>query len=62
MDFGLFLEFETRPTASQAVVFREDLDGIVAELNPGGLVPLERVKRSLEILAHEVMPVLKNGH
>jgi len=38
------------------------LDGIVAELNPGGLIPLERVKRSLEILAHEVMPVLKNGH
>src|SRR5499427_10191765 len=26
MDFGLFLEFETRPTASQAVVFREGFE------------------------------------
>jgi alkanesulfonate monooxygenase SsuD/methylene tetrahydromethanopterin reductase-like flavin-dependent oxidoreductase (luciferase family) len=32
------------------------LDGIVAELNAGGQIPAERVKRSLHILTHEVMP------
>jgi alkanesulfonate monooxygenase SsuD/methylene tetrahydromethanopterin reductase-like flavin-dependent oxidoreductase (luciferase family) len=31
------------------------LDGIVAELNPGGLIPAELERRSLEILTHEVM-------
>ncbi len=36
------------------------LRGIVAELNPGGLVPEERVQRSLRLLTHEVMPAL-NG-
>lgn len=35
------------------------LNGIVAELNPGGLIPMEQVMRSLRILAHEVMPALK---
>ena len=34
------------------------LDGIVAELNPGGLLPLERMQRTLRILTHEVMPAL----
>ncbi len=34
------------------------LRGIVAELNPGGLVPEERVLRSLRLLTHEVMPAL----
>jgi hypothetical protein len=37
------------------------LNGIVAELNPGGLIPPEQVKESLRILAHEVMPALTNG-
>jgi alkanesulfonate monooxygenase SsuD/methylene tetrahydromethanopterin reductase-like flavin-dependent oxidoreductase (luciferase family) len=32
------------------------LDGIVAELDAGGQIPPERVKRSLHILTHEVMP------
>ena len=40
---------------------REELgiDGIVAELNPGGLLPEERVTRSLRILTHEVMPAFR---
>ena len=40
---------------------REDLglDGIVAELNPGGLIPAELETRSLELLTHEVMPAFK---
>jgi alkanesulfonate monooxygenase SsuD/methylene tetrahydromethanopterin reductase-like flavin-dependent oxidoreductase (luciferase family) len=37
---------------------RLDLDGIVAELNPGGLIPPGRVRRSLSILAREVAPAL----
>jgi hypothetical protein len=35
------------------------LDGIVAELDAGGQVAPERVKRSLHILTHEVMPAFK---
>jgi alkanesulfonate monooxygenase SsuD/methylene tetrahydromethanopterin reductase-like flavin-dependent oxidoreductase (luciferase family) len=35
------------------------LHGIVAELNPGGLLPQERMRRTLQILTHEVMPALK---
>jgi alkanesulfonate monooxygenase SsuD/methylene tetrahydromethanopterin reductase-like flavin-dependent oxidoreductase (luciferase family) len=35
------------------------LDGIVAELDAGGKIPAERVKRSLHILTHEVMPAFK---
>jgi alkanesulfonate monooxygenase SsuD/methylene tetrahydromethanopterin reductase-like flavin-dependent oxidoreductase (luciferase family) len=35
------------------------LDGIVAELDAGGLIPAERVKRSLRILTQEVMPAFK---
>jgi alkanesulfonate monooxygenase SsuD/methylene tetrahydromethanopterin reductase-like flavin-dependent oxidoreductase (luciferase family) len=35
------------------------LDGIMAELDAGGLIPAQRVKRSLRILTHEVMPVFK---
>ena len=35
------------------------LDGIVAELNPGGLIPPELETRSLRILTHEVQPALK---
>ncbi len=36
-----------------------NLTGIVAELNPGGLLPVERIQRTLRILTHEVMPALK---
>jgi hypothetical protein len=35
------------------------LDGVVAELNPGGLIPEERVLRSLRILTEKVMPAFK---
>jgi len=35
------------------------LNGIVAELNPGGLIPAEQVKRSLHILTHQVIPAFK---
>jgi alkanesulfonate monooxygenase SsuD/methylene tetrahydromethanopterin reductase-like flavin-dependent oxidoreductase (luciferase family) len=35
------------------------LDGIVAELNPGGLLPMAAMQRTLRILTHEVMPAFK---
>ena len=35
------------------------LDGLVIELNPGGLIPFELEKRSLRILTDQVMPALK---
>jgi len=35
------------------------LSGLVAELNPGGLLPLERMKRTLRILTHEVITALR---
>lgn len=40
---------------------REELgvDGIVAELNPGGLIPPELEQRSLHLLTHEVMPAFR---
>jgi alkanesulfonate monooxygenase SsuD/methylene tetrahydromethanopterin reductase-like flavin-dependent oxidoreductase (luciferase family) len=35
------------------------LDGFIAELNPGGLLPMDRMLRTLRILTHEVVPALK---
>jgi hypothetical protein len=35
------------------------LDGVAAELNPGGLLPMEQEKRSLQILTQQVMPAFK---
>jgi len=35
------------------------LTGIVAELNPGGLLPMERMQRTLRIFTHEVIPALR---
>jgi alkanesulfonate monooxygenase SsuD/methylene tetrahydromethanopterin reductase-like flavin-dependent oxidoreductase (luciferase family) len=35
------------------------IDGIVAELNAGGLIPWEQVQRTLRILTQDVMPALK---
>ena len=35
------------------------LDGILAELNPGSLIPHERVLEALRLLCHEVMPRFK---
>ena len=34
------------------------LDGIIAELNPGGLIPPELETRSLRILTDDVIPAL----
>lgn len=35
------------------------LDGIVVELNPSGLFPMDRMQRTLRVFTHEVMPALK---
>jgi alkanesulfonate monooxygenase SsuD/methylene tetrahydromethanopterin reductase-like flavin-dependent oxidoreductase (luciferase family) len=35
------------------------LDGFIVELNPGGLLPMDRMLRTLRILTHEVLPKLK---
>ena len=35
------------------------LTGIAAELNPGGLLPIEQEKRSLQIITQQVMPAFK---
>jgi len=35
------------------------LSGIVAELNPGGLLPLEKMRRTLHFLTHDVMPAFR---
>jgi alkanesulfonate monooxygenase SsuD/methylene tetrahydromethanopterin reductase-like flavin-dependent oxidoreductase (luciferase family) len=35
------------------------LDGMIAELNPGGLLPMDRMLRTLRILTHEVIPALR---
>ena len=35
------------------------LDGVVAELNAGGLIPEERVLRSLRVITEKVMPAFK---
>ncbi len=36
-----------------------DLDGIVAELNPGGLLSMEQMRRTLSILTQKVMPAFR---
>jgi alkanesulfonate monooxygenase SsuD/methylene tetrahydromethanopterin reductase-like flavin-dependent oxidoreductase (luciferase family) len=40
---------------------RDDLglDGIIAELNPGGLLSMDRLRRTLQILTHEVIPAIR---
>jgi alkanesulfonate monooxygenase SsuD/methylene tetrahydromethanopterin reductase-like flavin-dependent oxidoreductase (luciferase family) len=35
------------------------LSGVVAELNPGGLLPMDRMLRTLRIFTHEVIPALR---
>ena len=35
------------------------MKSIIAELNPGGLIPPDRVMRSMEILAKDVAPAFK---
>ena len=52
-------------TAPQLVkrlgALRDDLglDGVVGELNPGGLLSVEQMRRTLSILTHEVMPAFR---
>ena len=36
-----------------------ELDGVIAELNPGGRIPAALELKSFELLAREVMPALK---
>jgi len=40
---------------------RDDLglNGVIAELNPGGMLSMEQMRRTLRILTHEVMPALR---
>ena len=40
---------------------REDLglNSVIAELNPGGMLSMEQLLRTLRILTHEVVPALK---
>ena len=35
------------------------LDGVVGELNAGGLLSADQVRESLRILTHDVMPALQ---
>jgi len=54
--------FGTAKTVIERLARLEDdlvLTGFVAELNPGGLLPMERMKRTLHALTHEVMPGLR---
>ena len=46
--------------AERLRTIRDDLglDGVVAELDPGCSLPPDKVKRSLRVLTHEVMPEL----
>ena len=53
------MEFESRQGRSQAESFREGFD--LCELDSGGQIPPKRVKHSLQILTHEVMPAFKSG-
>ena len=54
--------FGTAPRLIERIRELQDelgLDGIVAELNPGGLLSTEQMHRTLRILTQEVMPALR---
>ena len=70
MHFRAFMEFGDRSGVGMAQASQEgfrmvdaaeemDLDGVVAELNAGGLIPEERVLRSLRIITEKVMAAFK---
>jgi len=65
MDFGILVERVAFGTASGLIDrldrLRDDLglNGVIAELNPGGLLSIEQMLRTLRILTHEVAPALK---
>jgi len=35
------------------------LNGVITELNPGGMLSVEQMLRTLRILTHEVVPALR---
>ena len=54
--------FGTAPAlVERLAALRDDLalDGLIAELNPGGLLAMDQMLRTLRILAHEVIPALR---
>jgi alkanesulfonate monooxygenase SsuD/methylene tetrahydromethanopterin reductase-like flavin-dependent oxidoreductase (luciferase family) len=54
--------FGTAPALVERLAqLREDLalDGLIAELNPGGLLAMDQMLRTLRILTHEVIPALR---
>ena len=51
MEFGIFHEFLTTQTGSQAEAFAQS-----AEINPGSLLNHEQVMNSLRLYCQEVMP------
>ena len=56
------VEFGTAAAlVDRLAVVRDDLglSGIVAELDPGGGIPAEQVRRTLRILTHEVLPTFR---
>ena len=56
------MAFGTAPSLTERLGRLRDelgLDGIIAELNPGGLLPMDQMRRTLRILTHEVVPALR---
>jgi alkanesulfonate monooxygenase SsuD/methylene tetrahydromethanopterin reductase-like flavin-dependent oxidoreductase (luciferase family) len=49
------------PLVERLAQLRDDLalDGLIAELNPGGLLAMDQMLRTLRILTHEVIPALR---
>jgi alkanesulfonate monooxygenase SsuD/methylene tetrahydromethanopterin reductase-like flavin-dependent oxidoreductase (luciferase family) len=59
---GTKVAFGTGPSlVDRFTQLREELglNGVAAELNPGGLLPMEQEKRSLQIMTQQVMPAFK---
>jgi alkanesulfonate monooxygenase SsuD/methylene tetrahydromethanopterin reductase-like flavin-dependent oxidoreductase (luciferase family) len=54
--------FGTAPALVERLAHLRDdlaLDGLIAELNPGGLLAMDQMLRTLRILTHEVIPALR---
>ena len=66
MEFGMFHQFPALPGRTEKEAFEEGfeqidaaelgIDGILAELNCGGLVPHQQVMTALQLLCQEVKP------
>ena len=49
-----------RQTGAEVVTYRTGFPlEMIAELNPGGLLPMDRMLRTLRVLTHEVIPALR---